>query len=86
MMTPQEALASTDGSIVSLQVTIRDLAKRVADWERSLVGLEPSDPEWPAIEAERALEQRHLEERQALLGRLVEARARIQESIEKAEG
>ena len=79
------ALASTDGSIISLQVTIRDLAKCVADCELSLAGLTPGDSRRFAIEAQRGLEQRRLEKRQALLKQLVQARTRIQESIEKME-
>jgi len=87
-MTPQEALASTDGSIVSLQVIIRDLAKRVADCELNLAGLTPGDSGRFAIEAQRELEQRRLEEKQASLETLVQARARLQEWIEgwKGEG
>ena len=85
-MTPREILASTDGSIVSLQVTIRDLAKRIADYDQSLAGLDPADSRRPAIEALRKTEWQRLEESQALLGQLVKARTQLQEAIEKIEG
>jgi len=80
------ALRSTDNGLVSLQATVRNLARRVTDCEQAVAGLAPDDPQRSIIGAQRRLEQQRLEDKQASLEKLVQTRARLQELIERADG
>ena len=87
-MTGEEAkaaLRSTDPCVISLQSTIRKQTEAIATYEKGLAEMGQDHPGRTRMENLLRQERQGQQEAQASLARLVQTRARLQETIEKME-